>query len=219
MSNIATSKLAPASATIRKSVSVMMAMTALAGCSRAMVRGTPLPMSAGGDVVASVPDIVASWPMKPREAAGKLVTKYGQPDVAGDRMLIWYDKGPYAKIALSRDEQPHDFPAPHTDFLAETVRYRVPSDRLDDLGQYDGSVWFHRTRGELTAQCDMEELNNLALNLANDVVTRRRTVSDARAFYAMTAMAFKQGDRSSPYLNGLLFTPQANSADPDHPAK
>jgi hypothetical protein len=106
-----------------------------------------------------------------------------------------------------------------TDFLAETVRYRVPSDRLDDLGRYDGSVWFQRTRGELTAQCDMEELNNLALNLANEVVTRWRTVDDARAFYAMTAMAFKQGDRSSPYLNGLRFTPQLSNADPDHPAK
>jgi hypothetical protein len=203
----------------RAFIASVVCASSVAGCSRVMSNGNPAAVSAGGDVAPMVSGIVASWPAKPRDAASKLVAKYGQPSVTGDRMLVWYNKGPYSRIALSRDEQPHDFPAPHTDFLAETVRYRVPADRLDDLGRYDGSVWFQRTRGELTAQCDMEELDNLALNLANDIVTRRRTVEDARAFYAMTAMAFKQGDRSSPYLTGLLFTPQPNSADPDHPAK
>jgi hypothetical protein len=185
--------------------------------------GRTAAIETGGEVVASrapssVDRITASWSAKTREAATKLVAKYGQPDVAGDRMLIWYDKGPYHKIALSRDEQPHDFPMPHTDFLASTVKYRAPLDKLDDLAMYDGSVWFHRTRGELTAQCDMEELNNLALNLANDVATGKRTVEDARAFYAKTAMEFKQG-KSSPYTSGLLFQPVPNAADVDQPAK
>jgi hypothetical protein len=54
--------------------------------------------------------VTASWPMKPRDAASTLMAKYGQPDVVGDRVLIWYDKGPFKKIALMRDEQPHSFP-------------------------------------------------------------------------------------------------------------
>jgi hypothetical protein len=165
--------------------------------------------------VRSAQSIIASWPMKPREAASTLIAKYGQPDVVGDRVLIWYDKGPFKKISLMRDEQPHSFPVQHTDFLTETVMYRVPSDKVDEVTAYDGSVWFHRTRGELSAQCDVEEMNYLALNLAHDVATGARTVEDARAFYAKTAMEFKQGTRSSPYVTGLRFQPDRGAPDPD----
>jgi hypothetical protein len=159
--------------------------------------------------------VTASWPMKPREAASMLIAKYGQPDAVGDRVLIWYDKGSFKKIALMRDEQPHSFPMPHTDFLTQTVMYRVPLDKVDEMTAYDGSIWFHRTRGELSAQCDVEEMNYLALNLAHDVATGARTVEDARAFYSKTAMEFKQGNRSNPYVTGLRFQPDRGAADPD----
>jgi hypothetical protein len=172
---------------------------------------TPQPLPA----VRSAQAVTATWPMKPREAASTVIAKYGQPDVIGDRVLIWYDKGPYKKIVLMREEQPHSFPMPHTDFLTQTVMYRVPFDKVDEVTAYDGSVWFHRTRGELSAQCDVEEMNNLALNLAHDVATGARTVEDARAFYAKTAMEFKQGNRSSPYVTGLRFQPDRGAADPD----
>jgi hypothetical protein len=166
-------------------------------------------------VMRSAQSVTASWSMKPREAAATLIAKYGQPDVIGDRVLIWHDRGPFKKIALMRDEQPHNFPMQHTDFLTQTVMYRVPSDKLDEITAYDGSVWFHRTRGELSAQCDVEAMNYLALNLTHDVATGVRTVEDARAFYAKTAMEFKQGNRSSPYVTGLRFQPDRGAADPD----
>jgi hypothetical protein len=158
---------------------------------------------------------LAAWPEKPRMTGQMLIRKYGRPDVAGSRMLVWYDKGSYKRIALARDEQPHNFPMPHTDYLAETVSYAVPLDKLNDVARYDGSVWFHRTRGELTAQCDKEEMNNLALNLAHDIATGHRSVEDARAFYARTAMAFMSGDRSNPYVTGIMFPQNRNAADPD----
>ncbi len=143
--------------------------------------------------------------------------KYGEPTVVGDRMLVWYRTGPFVKTAIARDDTPHNFPMAHVDYLTQTVKHRVPADKLDDLYEYDGSVWFHRTRGELSAQCDVEEMNYLALNLAHDVITGKRTPADARAFYAKTAMAFKQGDKSSPYVRGLIFQAEPNAADPDRP--
>ncbi|MGQ0640896.1 MAG: hypothetical protein ACT4P6_09050 [Gemmatimonadaceae bacterium] len=185
----------------------------LAACSSTGSRTT---VESPGEVARPVDAMVAGWPAKPKEAATKLIAKYGQPDASSDRMLVWYDKGPYMKIALHRDEQPHQFPAPHTDFLTQTVKYRVPVDKVDDVVAYDGSVWWHRTRGELSAQCDMEELNNLALNLAHDVATAKRTVEDARAFYGKTAMEFKQG-KNNEYTTGLMFRPMTDAADPDKP--
>lgn len=159
--------------------------------------------------------MLAAWPAKQRESGMMLVAKYGAPNVAGDQVMIWYNKGPYKKIELARTEVMHNFPMPHPDYLTATVMHTVPTDKVDDLAQYDGSVWFHRTRGELSAQCDKEEANNLALNLAHEIATGRRTVADARAFYAKTAMALMAGDKSSPYLSGIMFQQEPNAADAD----
>ncbi len=163
--------------------------------------------------------MLASWPAKQRESGMMLIAKYGEPSVMGDQAMIWYNKGPYLRIHLARTEVMHNFPMPHPDYLTSTVKHSFPSGKLDELARYDGSVWFHRTRGELSAQCDKEEANNLALNLAHDIATGKRTVADARAFYAKTAMALMAGDKSSPYLSGIMFRQEPNSADPDMPAK
>lgn len=174
----------------------------------------------GGDVsrpaaTSSVESRIASWPMKQRETATAMMGKYGQPDVVSDRVLIWHNNGPFVKTVLMRDEVWHNYPMPHTDFLTQTVRHRVPADKLDDLWMFDGSVWAHRTRGELMAQCDIEPNNVLALNVAHDIITGKRTWAEARDFFARTAMAYKNGDRSSPYMNGLMFPTEPNAADTD----
>ncbi len=161
--------------------------------------------------------MIAAWPAKQRETAALMIAKYGEPSVTGDRMLAWYGTGPFVKTAITRDEVPHNFPMAHIDYLTQTVKHRVPADKMADLYAYDGSVYYHRTRGELSAQCDVEEMNLLALNLAHDVITGKRTPADARAFYAKTAMAFKGGDKSSPYVQGLIFQTEPNAADPDQP--
>jgi hypothetical protein len=160
-------------------------------------------------------DVLASWPEKQQETANMLIGKYGQPTVIGDRMIAWFNTGPFVQTVLMRDGQPHNFPMAHVDYLTQTIKHTVPANKLAELYQYDGSVWFHRTRGELSAQCDVEAMNFLALNLAHDIITGKRSVNDARAFYARTAMAFKQGDRSSPYVTGLIFPTEPNAADPD----
>ncbi len=77
------------------------------------------------------------------------------------------------------------------------VDYQVPPDTFDKLAQYDGSVIVERTKGEISTRCDEEEMNLLAINLANDVVTGKRSVEEARAFYAETMMAFMNGQSDS----------------------
>jgi hypothetical protein len=170
---------------------------------------------------ASVEKMVASWPEKPREAVMKIMTKYGPPVGATEEMVMWEKTGPWMRTIVYKKEIPHEFPSPHTDFLQQTINYRVPPDKFSQLAQFDGSVIPERTKGEMSARCDMEELNMLAINLANDIATNKRTVNDARDFYAKTAMAFKQG-KTDPYLQKFQFQPQQNetaTADPDKPAK
>ena len=70
----------------------------------------------------------------------------------------------------------------------------------------------------MSARCDKEEMNYLALNLANDIVTGKRSVEDARAFYAKTAKAFKNGEKH-PYTRRLQFKVDGSgTADRDEPA-
>ena len=54
-----------------------------------------------------------------------------------------------------------------------------------------------RTR-EISARCDKEEMNFLALNLANDVATGNKTIEKARIYYAEAAMALYE--RAKVYL-------------------
>ena len=169
--------------------------------------------------VMTAEQIIAEWPAKPKEIASAMIEKYGQPDASTDRFLIWYDNGPWKKTIAGREEIPHDFPMPHTDILEQFIDYRVPVDKYDDLAEYDGSVMTERTKGVLSARCDKEEMNFLALNLAHDIITGKKSVQEARDFYVTTVKAFKDGVKD-PYTQGLQFTVSTgNTGDKDKPAK
>lgn len=166
----------------------------------------------------AVDAIVAAWPDVPREVARTVMETYGPPQEATPSRLIWFGNGPWKRTILYRDTVPHDFPVPHPDLLEQVIDYQAPPDRFDELAAYDGSVIVERTKGEIAARCDKEAMNFLAINLANDVATGQRTVEEARAFYAETAMAFMNG-RSDPYVEGFVFAvPEGNTNDPDQPA-
>lgn len=166
---------------------------------------------------AAASDLLVGWPETPREVANTMIEKYGMPHEATATTLMWHGNGPWKHTILSRDEVPHDFPKPHTDVLEQAIDYRVPPHMFDELANYDGSVIVERTKGEMSARCDKEEMNFLALNLAHDIVTGQRTVEEARRFYSKTVAAFMRGERPA-YTQGLQFqVPRGGTADPDSP--
>ena len=150
---------------------------------------------------ATVERIISGWKMKPQEAARKTIAKYGLPQEASAMRLVWHNNGPWKMTELVDEEVPHNFPKPHPDFLKQTISYRVPPDKFDELAEYDGSVIVERTKGELAARCDLEGANFLALNLAHEIVTGKRSVKDARKFYAEAIREMKHPE----YMQGLLF--------------
>lgn len=161
---------------------------------------------------------VADWPMVSQEAANAMVAKYGAPHEATASMLVWHDNGPWAKTVVYRDPVEHHFPKPHQDVLEQWIAHRATPGKFDELARYDGSVMVERTKGVMSARCDKEAMNFLALNLAHDIITSRMTVDQARAAFAREAMAFMQG-RGGPMTQGLQFTvAQGNTGDPDMPA-
>ena len=165
----------------------------------------------------AVEQILSGWGETPQKVAHRTIDEYGPPNEATPSRLIWFNNGPWKRTIVYRDEVPHNFPKPHTDLLEQFIDYKVPPEKFSELAAYDGSVVPERTKGELSARCDMEEMNFLALNLAHDIVTGARTVDDARREYAEQATAFML-KREAPYTEGLRFeVPRGVTADKDHP--
>ncbi|MEQ6389957.1 hypothetical protein RZN22_11590 [Bacillaceae bacterium S4-13-58] len=142
-----------------------------------------------------------------------MVNRYGLPTEATVNRLIWHKNGPWKRTEITRYTVPHNFPTQHGDFLEQTINYRVPVHLIDELTQFDGSVYIDSTAGELSAKCHKEPMNILSLNLVHDIVIGKKTVDEARMFYAKTAQEFQQSQKS-PYTEQLLFPKQRLTNDP-----
>jgi len=160
--------------------------------------------------------MMSGWPAASKEAAMFMTGKYGPPEAMSKNMMVWGKTGPWKRTIVYAQEFPHEFPAHHTDVMQQFIDYKAPAAMYDDLAMYDGSVVLERTSGEMSARCDKEGANFLALNLAHELVTGKRSVQDARKMYGEQVKAMKAG-QAAPYTARLMFTPMAGTADPDQP--
>lgn len=159
--------------------------------------------------------VIERWPEAARAAAQAMLDEYGEPEVVSDEALVWRGNGPWKRTVALKAEAEHRFPLPHKDVLIQTINYRVPPDKVDDLARLDGSLIVDRTRGELSSGCGSEAANFLALNLANDVVQGLRTVEQAREELART-LASRPAGKESKRLDRLLFAvANDGTGDPD----
>ena len=161
-----------------------------------------------------VPDLT-TWPEASQMAAKEMTDKYGQPQIMSDRMLVWANNGIWKRTIVYKQEAQHDFPVPHKDVVQQFISYKVPNlDKVDELAKFDGSVVVDRTQGEISARCDKEANNILALNLANDVATGKKTVMEARDTYAKMVALEMKGEKPD-YIQKLMFSANMNAADAD----
>lgn len=175
-------------------------------------------LQAQGNAAPRAEQAIASWKATPQEVAKKMIAKYGQPQEVTANRLIWHNNGPWKFTELVNEEIPHDFPVPHKDMLYQSINYEIKPDTADELLEYDGSVILERTKGEIAARCDKEEANFLALNLAHDVATGKKTPDEARRFYADTIMAMMKENKMGDYLKGFQFkVPATNQGFSDKP--
>lgn len=172
-------------------------------------------------------DVISNWQDQPKLIARELTDKYGEPTEINANIvvartlvatsLVWIDNGPWKRTVLKNEEILHNFPRPHRDSLESVIDYRVPPESASDLARFNGSIIIDRTKGEMSARCESESMNILALNLAHDIITGKRSVEEAREEYSKQVMAYTQG-QSSPYLEKLQFeVERGRAADPDEP--
>lgn len=158
--------------------------------------------------------MMASWPQASKDAAKFMMDKYGAPAAMTAEMVAWGKTGPWKRTVVYSKEYPHEFPGHHTDVMQQWVDYRAEPRLYSMLAAYDGSVVLERTSGEISARCDKEAANFLALNLADEIAHGKRSVESARRMYGEQIMALKAG-QSAPYTERLMFGMMANTNDPD----
>src|SRR5215212_9183400 len=160
--------------------------------------------------------IIADWPGPQQNVARQLLAKYGPPNEATPTRLFWHNNRPWKRTELTSDAVVHHWPAPHTDFLAQYINYRVPPELTHLITMFDGSIVVDRTRGEVAARCDSEAANVLGLNMVHELVTGKRTVEEARHTSEQNTVAYNAG-RAAPYAERLLFeVPEGGTEDLDH---
>jgi hypothetical protein len=158
--------------------------------------------------------IMSGWPKASKEAVMFMSRKYGPPAAMSKDMMAWGKTGPWKRTIVYAREYSHEFPMHHTDVMQQFIDYKAPPELYDDLAKYDGSVVLERTSGEISARCDKEGANFLALNLAHDIVTGKRKVEEARKMYGEQIEAMKAG-KPAPYTEKLLFQARGGTGDPD----
>jgi hypothetical protein len=164
---------------------------------------------------ASAEDAVKDWPEGPRLIARAMIEKYGRPARVSENSVAWFSSGSWDKIVVHRRGWPRVLGMRDRNYLEQAISYTVPDDKLEDLKRFDRRVAYDKAAGELSARSDDERLNFLALNLADEIVKDRRTVSDAKDFMRKTESLARAG-KSSPYLDGFVFTVHSDkSAEPD----
>lgn len=171
-----------------------------------------------GDHGGNFEDIIAEWDETPQKVAETTIDQYGEPDESVPSRLIWHhdEDAPWKRTELFRDTVPHQFPMEHPDLLEQFIDYHVPPELYGCIARFDGSVMLERTKGEMSARCDKEEMNFLAVNLVHELVTTDMGVDEARRAYAEDAIAFNMENEEPPRTQGLQFElPDGDQRDPD----
>ena len=178
-----------------------------------------LALLAGAPALAQddLPDL-SGWHEASQAAAQHMMETYGPPAATTDDMLIWDQTGPWKRTVIYKEATTHNFPMEHPDVMQQWIDLDVPPDYFDDLAKYDGSVVVNRTEAQISARCDKEAANFLALNLAHDIIEGERTVEEARQFYAETMQQVMDG-QSPEYTTSFTFdVPQEDLSNPDEAA-
>ncbi len=168
--------------------------------------------------ISSPKDDMSGWSEASKMAAMAMKKQYGEPAEKNATMMMWKNTGQWKRTVVYAKEFKHDFPMPHTDVMEQCIDYKVPQEKFTELSKYDGSVVCNRTNGEISARCDKEGANFLAINLANDIITDKKDVKTARDFYATSVKEMINGGKPA-YMQKLQFdVASGNTADADKPS-
>lgn len=186
-------------------LSALMAFAAAGGGAGAAAEpATRAPRARAAARAASPQSVVRAWPKLARTAAMGMIAKYGSPQQFDRDTLVWFRNGPWKRTIVHRQALRHAAHGGERGTLQQTIGYLVPADRIDELRRFDSRIEVSQSAGELSFRSSSEARNYLALNLAEDVITGKKSAAEAREAFAKTSRLAMTG-KSSQYLDGFMF--------------
>jgi hypothetical protein len=153
----------------------------------------------------TIDPILDRWPSASAKLAKDMLGVYGLPHEATSSMLVWHYNDPWKRTILWRDGVHHSFPRSHLDLLEQTLDYRIPLEKIGQLGMYNGSVVVARTRGEISVCCGSQMMNFLVMNLTHEIIIGRLTPEQARIRHREVISGMRL-HWPEPYTQGLTFS-------------
>lgn len=178
-----------------------------AGIAHAQTEAGTMPETSAPTEARSPEMVIQKWSKSVQTEARMLMDRYGQPNTVEDDKLVWTDNGPWKRTIMHKEGQTRSMIGRSRDHLEQVISREVPEDKVADLQKFDKRIKVDRDAGELSSRSDSERMNFLTLNLADDIIKGQRTVADARSF-AKQIQSLEKAGKSSPYLDGLIFTMQ-----------
>lgn len=156
--------------------------------------------------------ITQGWPESSVKAAGEMIDKHGEPKEVTEDTLVWSKVAPFERIVVNKKVYSSKFPILHQNAVSHTVTYKVPVNKVEEVRKLSSDIMIDSTKGEMTASGDSEAMNNLALNLANDVITGKLTPEQARTRFGKENLSYLDGNKTA-YTQTLNFGKQINTSD------
>jgi hypothetical protein len=150
--------------------------------------------------------LIGEWSEECRAAARLMMEKYGIPDDVRYERLTWNDKGPWRRIVVQNVRPFYTLDGP-TSAIEQTIRLQLTPDQAVGVAAAFGDLLrYDPAKRELSALSDREELNYLSLNLAHDIIAGDLRPEQAHDTFEQI-VSLEQAGKSSPYEEGLRFTP------------
>ena len=117
-------------------------------------------------------DITKNWRHEDaRMYAEDLVKVFGEPDEMTETLLSWNSiEPPFSEVWIVDESIPHEFPAPHRDYVYSSMKIQVPNELLEILGHASGSIIYDSLKKEVTARCGSLYANAATLGFVRDLV-------------------------------------------------
>ncbi|MFI5348150.1 MAG: hypothetical protein ACHQ2Z_01280 [Elusimicrobiota bacterium] len=153
-------------------------------------------------------ETISHWSNYSALTAKRLIEEYGVPDEVHADRLVWINNSPWRRTVVRNERGIAATGVADQDIVEQSVDYRLDPKRAADVAAFDDRVVFNPRSGQLSARAGKEAYNFLRLNLADDIAHGRMRPEEARNSYARL-VTFEQAGKTSPYMLGLRFTPDA----------
>lgn len=147
--------------------------------------------------------VMNRWASPSADVGRRLLDEYGTPDDVTPNQLTWNRRGPWKRTVVWNRKPIYRSP---TDMavMKQTIDYPLSRAEAGGLLVFSDSLEIDLLHGELSSRADREEINFLALNLADEIVRGEKNIAEAQIEFVRQLQLAASG-KITPYMTGLLF--------------